>query len=463
MYITIKTLWKSGKNKSEISRLTGHDRKTVRKIIKQIEKGIEHPTKEPHPYKLEAYRVAILEWMGNNLDGVRIHENLLSIGIDVSYSTVRDFIRDIKKNDNICIRFHTEPGEEAQVDFGYVGITCDDFGNRKKTWVFNMRLSYSRLDYYEKVYDQKVETFIKCHINAFKYFGGIPRCVKIDNLKAAILSANFYEPEYQSLYKTFSEYYGFNPMPCRVREPQEKGKVESGIKYVKNNFFRGRNFKNERDLVEKLNSWLENKCNARVHGTTRKIPKELFKEKEKDKLLKLPESNFLIPSVGTRKVFHDCHVYVDYNYYSVPFEYVGKTVEVEASDNFVKIFYKYNQIAMHKRLSGKGEFSTYDSHYPKYKNYLSTEYQEQYQMKMRNIGSNAEQMFLSILEKSKNEWTRPVSGILSLRKKYPNEIIDKACKRALLYDVYNYKKIKNICEKGCYNLPVENNEEGLRI
>ena len=89
------------------------------------------------------------------------------------------------------------PGEEAQVDFGYLGMSPDDTGKRKKTWVFNMRLSYSRLDYFEKVYDQKVETFIAAHIHAFEFFGGIPEYVKIDNLKAAILEANFYEPIYQ--------------------------------------------------------------------------------------------------------------------------------------------------------------------------------------------------------------------------------------------------------------------------
>ncbi len=463
MFITIKTLWQKGKSKSEISKMTGHDRKTVRKIIKQIEKGIIHPVKEPHPCKLGPHKENILEWLEKDLSGVRIHQNLLACGVDVAYSTVRDFLCEIKKGNNINIRFHTEPGEEAQVDFGYAGITQDDFGKKRKTWIFNMRLSYSRLDYYEKVYDQKVETFIKCHIKAFKYFGGVPEYVKIDNLKAAILEANFYEPEYQSLYQAFAEYYNFKSIPCRVREPQEKGKVESGIKYVKNNFFRGRNFKSEKELNERLCSWLENTCNSRVHGTTRKVPRELFNEKEKDKLLKLPADDFLMPQVGTRKVFHDCHVYINYNYYSVPYEYVGKEVELKVCDNFVKIFYAYKQIAMHAKLLGKGEFSTQESHYPKYKNYLSTEYQESYQMKMREIGSHAEQMFLFIFKQNKYLWNRPVCGILSLRKKYPDEIIDQSCKRALAYSVCNYKKIKSICEKGLYSLPLENTEEGLRI
>jgi transposase len=98
--------------------------------------------------------------------------------------SVRRYVKGIKEKDNIFVRIETPPGKEAQVDFGYVGLTRTKGGKRRKTWVFNMRLSHSRMDYYQKVYDQKVETFIQCHINAFDYFGGVPEVVKIDNLKA---------------------------------------------------------------------------------------------------------------------------------------------------------------------------------------------------------------------------------------------------------------------------------------
>lgn len=274
MYTTIKTLWKRHGNKSLISRLTGHDWKTVSKVIKEIESGKERPEKKPHPRLLDPYREDILEWLENDLSGVRIFEELRARGVCVGYSTVKDYLSDIRKREEVFVRVHTLPGEEAQVDFGYVGLTYDNSGRRRKTWVFNMRLSYSRLDYYEKVYDQRVETFIECHINAFKYFGGVPQYVKIDNLKAAILEANFYEPVYQELYKNFSEYYGFSPVPCRVRRPNDKGKVESGIKYVKSNFFAGRKFKDEDDVEKRLFNWMDNTCNGRIHGTTRKIPKD---------------------------------------------------------------------------------------------------------------------------------------------------------------------------------------------
>ena len=155
-----------------------------------------------------------------------------------------------------------------------------------------MRLSYSRLDYYEKVYDQRVETFIQCHINAFKYFGGVPECVKIDNLKAAILEANFYEPVFQSMYKGFATHYNFKPVPCRIYRPNDKGKVESGIKYVKQNFFLGRTFKDSDDLDRQLRNWLNRTCNQRIHGTTKKVPFEVFNTDEKEKLQAIPQHSF---------------------------------------------------------------------------------------------------------------------------------------------------------------------------
>lgn len=304
MYTTIETLCKKGHNKSEIARLTGHDWKTVAKVVKAVKSGQSLPDKKPHPYLLQAHQEQLIQWMEEGLTAVRMQEEFLRQGVKVSYSTVKEAVVRMKGSQRIFIRIHTEPGEEAQVDFGYVGYTLDREGKRRKTWVFNMRLSYSRLDYYEVVYDQRVETFIACHIHAFSYFGGVPRTIKIDNLKAAILQAHFYEPVYQQQYQRFVEHYGFQSIPCRVYKPNDKGKVESGIKYVKINFFLGRKFKDHADVVQQLRKWQE-KANGRLHGTLKKIPRELFEEKEKTTLLGLPHTEFSLPKIGIRKVYHD--------------------------------------------------------------------------------------------------------------------------------------------------------------
>jgi len=459
MYITIKSLWERHKNKSLIARLTGHDWKTVSKKIKEIEAGKEYPKKKPHPKILDPHQEQIIKWSEEDLSGVRIHEKLREEGVKIGYSTVKDYICKIKKRENIFIRIHTLPAEEAQVDFGYLGYTLYQ-GKKRKTWVFNMRLSYSRLDYYEVVYDQRVETFIRCHINAFNYFGGIPQYIKIDNLKSAILQANFYEPIYQELYKNFAYHCGFHPLPCRVRRPNDKGKVESGIKYVKNNFFLGRKFSGEEEVKERLFKW-NTKANHRVHGTTRKVPQEVFEKEEKMKLKPLPQEEFKLAKVGTRKVYHDCHIYVDYNYYSVPFSYIGKEVEIELTRNLLKVSYQGKGITVHLRLSGRGKFSTDNSHYPVYKRYSDTEYQEKYQAKMAHIGTYTEQLFFLIIKEHPKDWNRTVQGILSLQKTYPREVIEAACRRALSFGVTRYSVIKNICHNGSYLMPVEFEKEAV--
>ncbi len=459
MYTTIKTLREKGMNKSEISQATGHDWKTVSKVIKAVEEGKEYPQKKAHGSILDRFREKIIELMEQGLNGPRIYQELKGMGAEAAYPTLKHYIAKIRKRERIFIRVHTLPGEEAQVDFGYAGITHDNNGKKRKTWVFNMKLSYSRKDYYQKVYDQRVETFIECHINAFRYFGGVPLYVRIDNLKAAILEANFYEPIYQRMYKNFSEHYGFKSIPCRIYRPNDKGKVESGIKYVKGNFFIGRVFKDGEDVDRQLRDWQENICNSRVHGTTRRIPREVFEQEERSKLKGLPLEEFKLYEAGTRKVYHDCHIYVDYNYYSVPFEYVGKVVEIEVTKDLIKVYYNYREIAVHPRIDSRGKFSTQQSHYPKYKRYTDTEYQEKYQVKMAQIGEYAEQIFFKIKEEHPNSWWRPAQGILSLVKKYPKEIVNLSCKRALSFGVYQYQTIKNICYNGSYVLPLEFNFE----
>jgi transposase len=459
MFTTIKTLYERGLNKSEIARATSHDWKTVSKTIEDIKAGKEYPEKKPHPKKIDPYKEQVIELIEKGLTAIRIHEELVKLGCDAAYPTVKRCVANIKKTEDIFIRIHTEAGKEAQVDFGYVGLTPDNNGKRRKTWVFHMMLCHSRYSYYEKVYDQRVETFIQCHINAFEYFGGIPECVKIDNLKAAVLQASFYEPVYQELYKNFADYYRFQIIPCRIYSPNDKGKVESGIKYVKNNFFAGRSFKDADDLNRRLKNWMNNKCNVRIHGTTKKIPYEVFTSEEKPKLNSLPITPFKMSKVGTRKVYHDCHIYVDHNYYSVPFKYVGLKVEIELNDKVLRISCNHKEIAVHTRLKGKGEFATNDAHYPRYKKISETEYQEKYQIKMKDIGEYAQQFFFFVLEKKPGYWKSTIQGVLSLTKTYSPEIINLSCKRALAFQAWQYNTIKNICKNGAYNLPIEQYEE----
>jgi hypothetical protein len=318
-----------------------------------------------------------------------------------------------------------------------------------------MRLSYSRLDYYEVVFDQKVDTWINCHINAFKFFGGCVQVIKLDNLKAGVLEASFYEPIYQKEYQRLAQHYGCLLSPCRPYQPQEKGKVESGIKYVKNNFFAGRKFENNQEMNMKLVQWLTG-ANDRIHGTTKVKPNELFVNEEAGCLIKLPSEPFSMVSWHVRKVAKDCHITIDNNYYSLPAKYVAREVMVSQSPQIVKIYVEDELVATHARARGQGVFTTNSSHYAKNKRYYpgGLEHDQEYQKKMASMGNNCAAMVKYIQQEHKREWHRAVKGIINLRKFYSDKIIDKACYRALHYGIASYSKIKKILESNCYDLPL---------
>lgn len=463
MYSAIITLYKQGHSKREVAKLLKIDRKTVGRITKAFEEnGKQAPSNYYRDSRLSKYHAKIIEYLESNLSAIRIYEELGSIAdFKFSYSSLVRYISKIKVNSDVCIRFHTLPGIEAQVDFGEIGKRYNKDGIHKKAYIFNMRLSYSRKDYYEVVFDQKIETWIKCHINAFRFFGGVTQTVKIDNLKSAVVNANVFEPLFQKEYARFAEVYNFSIIPCTPKSPQEKGKIESGIKYIQNNFFAGRRFASFLELEKALICWLNHKCNSRIHGTTRRIPDELFDESEKSKMQDLPATDFHLSSWHIRKVQKDCHIHLLNNYYSVPFKFVGTEVEVSVDISLVRIYSKSSiQIAVHSRSLGSGNFITNRSHYPEHKLLYpgSPEYKENCEVVMKKIGTHANEMLIFLQTNRNKDWTRIARGILALRKDYSDEILDQALKRALYFGITSYSKIKDIITSNCYNLPLPESE-----
>lgn len=455
MTTTIITLYKQGMTQRQISKIMNKHRATVKKVIARYEEVQEEaPESYKRISKIEEWHEDIVDLISSNLSNVRIYEKLRDKGFKASYSSLSRYIRMHNISTNTCIRFQTAAGEEAQVDFGYIGRQYDKTGKLRKAYIFNMRLSYSRYDYYEIVFDQKVTTWIKCHINGFQYFGGVPKVIKLDNLKSGISTANFYEPIYQKEYKRMGDHYNCLLSPCRPYQPQEKGKVESGIKYVKNNFIAGREFVSNQDMNEQLEKWLS-LANQRIHGTTKEKPIELLAE-ELQYLTSLPTVDFDMSSWHIRKVQKDCHITLDNNYYSVPSKYVATEVGVSMSDEIVKIYSEEELIATHARSKTSGIFTTNTSHYAKNKRHCPgfTDYDEKCEAEILKMGVNCALMLSYVKQEQKNHWHRTAKGIINLRKNYSDEAIDKACLRALHYGISTYNKIKKILESNCYNLPL---------
>ena len=229
-----------GKSMRGIARELEIDRKTVRRIIKKIESksGSVDVSAIERQSRCDGVKLEIEEWLKKGMSIQLIHERLMERSLcDISYSGLRDYVRKhYGSSGEVYVPVELSAGEEAQVDFGYMGRFKNECDKWVKVWVFGCVLSYSRYAYYEMVTDQRVETFIGCHERAFRFFGGVPRVVRIDNLKAGVLEVNFYEPIYQHDYHHFLAHYGTSGITCRVRRGQDKGKVESGVKFVKNNF-----------------------------------------------------------------------------------------------------------------------------------------------------------------------------------------------------------------------------------
>lgn len=436
------------------------DRKTVRNILNQIEtKGCVE--RKERSSVIDQYKEYIEIQANKGLSAVRIFQDLKKdFDFEGGYDCVRKFVSQFKKDKKAYMVLHSLPGEEAQVDFGYIG-TLNAGGKRKKAWIFLMTLSYSRYMYVEIVFDQKVQTFIECHRNSFKYFGGVPKIVKIDNLKAAILEADFYEPTVQKSYAMFATHYGFLPEPCRVYTPTDKGKIEACVNYVKDNCFKGREFESYDEAKEFLLEWLKTIANTRVHGTTKKVPIDVFKSTEKDKLISLPIEEFSISASKKCIVNTNCHIHYLDNYYSVPYAYIGQEVTAIEINNLLKIFFKEIEIALHNlEKIEKGQHITKKEHYPYSKNISSEDILSRQKIEMEQIGSNALAFFNEFLKSKphKKYDYRSISGILSLRKEYDDKTLDDACHRANIYGALNYKTIKNICKRKIVDLPVSYSE-----
>ncbi len=466
MKTTIKTLYQQGYNKTQIGKILGIDRKTVRKVLASESPGSggEQEKKDGvWPSMLDEYREFIEIQLAKGLSVTRIYQDLQKdFGVECSYSAVRDYAAKIRKSQpHAYMVLHSLPGEEAQVDFGYIGTVKVD-GKPHKAWVFVMSLSYSRYMYAAITLDQSAPTFIRCHTEAFRYFGGVPQTVKIDNLKAAVVETDFYEPTLQRAYAAYAEHYGFLPNPCRVYTPTDKGKIESNIKYVKDNCFKGREFKDLDEARQFLSVWLNDTANCRIHGTTGERPAIVFREREKEHLNPLPAEEFILSKSGKATVRTDCHIAHGGNFYSVPYTYIGMDVDVLEINHLLKVYYDGKEIALHSLCeNAKGVHVTDKNHYPSNKSITPEELLSSYREKMSEVGPGALEFFEAFKGTSMYQCHhyRSISGILALCKKYGAETVDRACGRACHYGNITYRAVKKICENGLYVLPLENSHE----
>ena len=401
---------------------------------------------------MEPYEGVVEKLIKEGVETAAICERLKERGYEGSYWSVYRFVRGKKGGvKQVTVRVEREPGEEAQVEFGYAGKMIEpETGKQRRAWAFVMTLSWSRHQYVEFVFDQKVETWLCCHRNAFNFFGGVPQRVVIDNLKAAIVKALADDPEVQTSYRECALHYGFLIGPCRVRTPEHKGKVEQGgVHYVKRNFLGGRDVGSIHQANREVLDWCRTTAGQRRHGTTKEPPWQRFEEVEQGRLQALPATAYDVAIWKQLKLGRDCYIEFEGSYYSAPYRLVGQKLRVCGGIQQVRIFDQaYRLQATHERAKQAGTRSTHRDHLPPEKVrglYLS---REECLQEAKQIGTATQQVVEYLLSDPVLDRLPTVGRLLKLRQSYGVERLEAGCARALVFDDPSYKTVKGILKKG---------------
>lgn len=402
------------------------------------------------PSSVEPYRAVVSDLRQRGVEIATIFQRLRDEHrYRGSYASVHRFVRSLEPSaPEVTIRIERQPGEEAQVDFGYAGLMLDTNGQRHRAWAFVMTLSYSRHQYVEFVFDQTVGTWLWLHQHAFEYFGGVPRKVVIDNLKAGIVQACFDDPQVQRAYRDCAEHYGFLIAPCRVRQPQEKGKVENGVHYLERSFLAGREVARRTDNNVKVLAWVEQIAGLRIHGTTRWQPLVQFQQVERTALLPLPPTPFELATWKQVKLHRDCHVQFDRAYYSAPFRYVGQTLWIRGDARTVRLWADYTLVATHPRATLPGQRATNLAHLPAEKADALTLTPERCRDEATQIGPATVQVVHQLLDEQPLDRLRSVRKLLRLAQTYTPLRLEQACTRALRFETVSYVSVKQILQQG---------------
>jgi transposase len=391
----------------------------------------------------------------------RIYQDLQSDehGYAGSYHSVRRLVQKLRAaHDPPVRRMECAPGEEAQVDFGKGAPIVGTDGKRKTSWVFRIVLSHSRKGYSEAVLRQGTDEFLRCLENAFADFGGVTKTLVIDNLRAAVSQADWFDPQLCPKVRSFAEHYGTAILPTRPYTPRHKGKIENGVKYVKNNALKGLSFSSLAEENRHLLQWESAVADTRIHGTTRQQVIKLFVEKEKPALLPLPAGRFELFSESLRTVHRDGHVQVKGAYYSVPPEYLGQELWARWDGRLVRLFdSKMHSIAVHVQLP-PGRFSTQNAHIVPEKmsnvergaNWLLNQ--------VDRIGSQARAWAEAMLKARGIAGVRVLMGLLNLGNRHPRAQVERACEVASGHGAWHLRSLRQLIERG-RAAPVQQNFE----
>lgn len=357
-FMNIRDLKQQGWSVSAIAAQLDLDRKTVRKHL--VEAPQPYKRENPAPCKIDPYRPFLRErWEAGVHNARKLLDEIRVRGYDGGYSQLKLAVNPWREEgrERAFVRFETSPGEQSQMDWGHFG----NWGGRR-LYGFALTLCYSRMRYVEFTQSQDIHHLLACMVHSFRYFGGVTETVLTDRMKTVLLDQNGGELHFNQKFLQFAAYYGFVPRVCRPYRPETKGKIESTVRFVKQNFWPGISFPSLPDLNQQARAWME-KVNRQTHATTRAIP---YQRLTQEQLLLIDEQpDYDTSYMEDRRVAKDCMLSYRGNRYSVPFRFAGKTVLVRepVSHGCIEIYSDIKVIAEHQLAEGRGAMVSNPAHY----------------------------------------------------------------------------------------------------
>jgi transposase len=394
----------------------------------------------------EPYRDAIELGLSRGRNAMAIWQDLVSTGYDGGYQTVQRFIgklRGLQRPEAAGI-IVTAAGEEAQVDYGTGPMVRDpESGKYRRTRLFVMTLGCSRKSVRLLVFRSSTRTWCELHEKAFRRWGGSPRIVVLDNLREGVLTPDFYDPTLNPLYQDMLSHYGVVAMPCRVRDPDRKGKVESGVGHAQKTPLKGQRFESLEEAQAYLDNWELRWADTRIHGTTKRQVAAMFAE-EKPALLPLPLEPFRYYQYGERVVHLDGCIEVEAAFYGLPPGWIGRLVKVQWDALHVRILDPgTHQLLREHVCQQRGRYRLRAEDNPK-KTPLST---MQLLARAARAGSHIGTFCEAIHRHQGEAGIRRILGVLSMAKKFGVAAAEDACAAALELHVHEYRFVRRYLER----------------
>jgi len=466
---TVYTLIHNGVSQHEIFRKTGIDRKTIRKYQGLLAPPAAADPNSPMatgfsgPFSKEAALNVTIpkqarshcephhDWIvgevGKGRNAMSIYQDLVErFAFTHRYNSVKRYVKGLKKKDpEQYDRLEFLPGEEAQVDYGQGAFTIHPkTGKRKRPRLFVMTLRYSRRSFRKTVWTSSKETWARLHEEAFRYFGGCPQYVVLDNLKEGVLKPDIYEPELNPVYAAVLAHYGVVADPCRVEDPDRKGTVENAIQHTQNTALKGREFKTIEDQNQWLMHWEERWASPRIHGRTKRQVQEMFLE-EKPFLQKLPLQSFRYFEQGVRTVWDDGCVEVNRSFYSALPAPLFSDVIVRIYDFEIEILDKKTLTLIRRHIKNQkpGGVRMEESD----RIFNPSRMTEGFLEQAEKIGPKTREICELLFREQGRAGQRKMRGILSLARKHQASLIESACALAVDRQVRSSKTVRELVER----------------